>query len=353
MNIKTEALIIGAGPVGLFQAFELGLLGIDCCIVESLNRPGGQCTELYPDKPIYDIPGTTYTTAAKLIEQLQLQLKPFNTRIEYQQTAKRLERTPTGFNVETTAGDQFEATTVFLATGAGAFTPVKLRTEGLSEFEGSQVHYEQWSDEQYQQHIKGKKVTIAGDAQEAVDCAIHASKLAVEVTLLHRKRRLDASTEALQQLAQLTEQKKVLQIKGKITGFNCSTQGTLEELVIQQSTDNTSTQAVDHLLVRQGNSPKQVDLESWGIDTQARHIPVDTANYESGSPGIYAIGDINSYPAKRKLILCGFHEATLAAFAATAKLRPEKPVHLQYTTTSTELKKRLGVVSTTNPDQSL
>lgn len=320
----------------MFQAFELGLLGVQCCIVEALDKPGGQCTELYPDKPIYDIPGTAYTTAADFISQLQKQIAPFDTAIHYQQTVTQLKKNNDRFVATTHTGSTYTASYVFLATGAGAFTPVKLRTDGINQFEGSQVYYTAIDRSQ----LKGKSVVVIGDAQAAVDGAIDASGVASEVVFLHRKRRLDATENSLAKLSTLTGNGTVQQIKGKITGFNGDP--TLEQISIQHSADKTTTHAADILLVRQGNSPKQSDVDSWGITTKAKHISVNTEHYETSTPDVYAVGDINSYPAKRKLILCGFHEATLAAFSATAKLRPEKPLHLQYTTTSTELLQRLG-----------
>jgi len=335
-NITTDALIIGAGPIGLFQAFELGLLGVQCCIVEALDRPGGQCTELYPDKPIYDIPGTAYTTAADFISQLQKQIAPFHTPIYYQQTVMSIEKNNDRFVATTHTGSTLTTSHVFLATGAGAFTPVKLRTDGINQFEGSQVHYTTIDTSQ----LEGKSVLVIGDAQPAVDSVIEASTVAADVIFLHRKRRLDATEESLAKLSTLVADGNVQQIKGKITGFKGDS--SLEQISIQHSADKTTTHNADILLVRQGNSPKQSDVESWGIATEARHIPVNTEHFETSTPDVYAVGDINSYPAKRKLILCGFHEATLAAFSATAKLRPEKPLHLQYTTTSTELLQRLG-----------
>jgi len=337
LDIKTEALIIGAGPIGLFQAFELGLLGIECCIVEALNQPGGQCAELYPDKPIYDIPGTAYTTAIDFIHQLEKQIAPFNTDIHYQQTVEVLKKTNDGFVATTTAGSTITAQQIILATGAGAFTPVKLRTDGINNFEGTQVHYSQVAATQ----LQAKSIVVTGDAQAAVDCAVEASMHATSVIFLHRKRRLDANEQSLAQLAALVADGSIQQIKGKITNYTGVK--TLEQITIQQSADVSTTHKLDLLLVRQGNSPKQSNLDDWGINTEARLVPVDTANFETATTDIYAVGDINSYPAKRKLILCGFHEATLAAFAVAAKLRPEKPVHLQYTTTSTELLQRLGV----------
>ena len=338
-NVETEALIIGAGPIGLFQAFELGLLGVECCIVEALDRPGGQCTELYADKPIYDIPGTAYTTAADFISQLQKQIEPFKTAIHYQQTIVTLEKGSDRYLATTHTGSTFTAHHVFLATGAGAFTPVKLRTEGIDQFEGSQLHYASAEASQ----IRNKSVVVIGDGQAAVDSVLSASSTAASVLFLHRKRRLDATQSSVAELSTLVSRNAVQQIKGKITGFSGDSK--LEQITVQQSADNTSTHKTDILLVRQGNSPKQSDVESWGVTTAARHIPVDTEHFETSASNVYAVGDINSYPAKRKLILCGFHEATLAAYSATAKLRPDKPLHLQYTTTSTELLQRLGVSS--------
>ena len=337
INVETEALIIGAGPIGLFQAFELGLLGVECCIVEALDRPGGQCTELYADKPIYDIPGTAYTTAADFIVQLEKQIEPFNTTIHYQQTIETLERHNDRYLATTQTGSTFTAQHVFLATGAGAFTPVKLRTEGIDQFEGSQVHYAATESSQ----LRNKSVAVIGDGQAAVDTAISASSTAASVLFLHRKRRLDATESSLVQLSTLVSSNAIQQIKGKMTDFRGNSR--LEQITVKQSADNNTMHKTDVLLVRQGNSPKQSDVASWGVNTEARHIPVDTEHFETSARDVYAVGDINSYPAKRKLILCGFHEATLAAYSATAKLRPDKPLHLQYTTTSTELLQRLGV----------
>ncbi len=337
-NTNTEALIIGAGPIGLFQAFELGLLGIDCHIIEALDQAGGQCTELYPDKPIYDIPGTAYTVASALIDQLLEQLKPFNTPIHLNQTVRSIIKTDDDFFIATTnKGNTFKAKHLFLATGAGAFTAVKMRLEGIEQYEGTQLHY---TDTDVK-NIAGKNVVVVGDNNSAVSTALNACEHAKHVIFVHRKRRLDASTENLAALQQCVSEGNIQQIKGKITAY----QGTpeLQQISIKESSTVTEKYAVDQILVRLGNSPKQSDLESWGISTTAKHVTVDTANYESKLENVFAVGDINIYPAKRKLILCGFHEATLAAFASTARMRPDKPLHLQYTTTSTELHKRLGI----------
>ena len=337
-TVHTDALIIGAGPSGLFQAFELGLLGVSCEIVEAMDRPGGQCTELYPDKPIYDIPGTVYTTATDFVNQLIEQLKPFNPPIHYQQSVQQLRKEASGSFVATTnTGTSFHAKLVFLATGVGAFTPVKLRVDGIDQYESTQLHYSSIDTPT----ITQKNVVVIGDNDSAIHSAIEASAVARSVLLLHRKRRLDANDHALATLQKLVESGKIKQIKGKIIAY--SAEESLQQITVAQGSDQSVFDA-DVLLPRLGNSPKQVDLDAWDITTKAKHIVVDSANFETSQQGVYAVGDINTYPAKRKLILCGFHEATLAAFAATAKLRPDKPLHLQYTTTSTELQQRLGVL---------
>jgi len=335
---ETEALIIGAGPIGLFQAFQLGLLGIRCRIVESLDRPGGQCEELYADKPIYDIPGTAYTTASDFILQLTQQIKPFDTPIQYQQTVEQLSNTDGHFVA--TMGDDSTVTAqrVILATGAGAFTPVRLRIEGIHDFEDHQVHYKEVDTE----NLTGANVVVIGDDGLAIDTALKALQAAKSVVFIHRKRRLEASDEAIQNLQDAVTANKLHMLKGKLTDYTADNR--LLSLSIRESSELTTEVSVDQLLVRMGNSPKQSELNNWGIETAARHVPVNTAQFETALSGIYAVGDINVYPAKRKLILCGFHEATLAAYAIAADLRPDKPLHLQYTTTSTELQQRLGVI---------
>ena len=338
LNEDTEALIIGAGPVGLFQAFELGLLGIQCQIIEALDRSGGQCEALYPDKPIYDIPGIAVTTASQFIQQLRLQIKPFNVPIHYRQQVLELNGNTQGFVAATADGSTLKAKQVILATGAGAFTPVRLRLDDIHKYEDKQIHYRDIEPSL----IADKNIAVIGDNQSAVDCAIEANRTARSVALVHRKRRLEASKESLSQLDNAVTAGTIRQLKGKIISFTADDQ--LRKVSVRENSESTVDLDIDHILVRLGNSPKQSDLEAWGITTSARHVPVDAAHYQTQTEGIYAVGDINTYPAKRKLILCGFHEATLAAYDIAATLRPDKPLHLQYTTTSTELQQRLGVV---------
>jgi len=338
-QITTDALIIGAGPIGLFQAFELGLLGISCHIVEALDQAGGQCSTLYPDKPIYDIPGTAFTSASDFIDQLLQQIKPFDPQIHLNCTVLNISRRGDHFVVSTNSQTEFIAVNIFVATGAGAFTPVKLRDKGFEEFETTQVHY----NTPAATLLENKNVVVTGDDSSAVQTALQILPTADTVTLVHRKRRFDINEDTSAGLQRAIDNGSLKAIKGKITSFTVSN-SQLQTIVVQQNADSTDEIKLDHLLVRLGNSPKQSALQDWGIPTTANHIPVDTANFESQCAGVYAIGDINIYPAKRKLILCGFHEATLAAFAAAARAQPDKPIHLQYTTTSTELRKRLGVL---------
>jgi thioredoxin reductase (NADPH) len=337
--IETDVLIIGAGPCGLFQAFELGLLGVSCRIVEGLPHPGGQCAELYPDKPIYDIPGTVHTRADQLIVQLLEQLRPFDTPFHYNTSVSTITgRAEEGFTI-TTSGDTFEAKCVVLAVGVGAFSPVRLKTDGIEQFDNRQVFYDNLN------HVDSSdaNIVVCGDGEQAVSQAL-ALALAdtAHVTLLHRTRRLAIDDDLSDRLQRAIAANTISALKGKIADFTTSG-NTLSSLQIQLSrTESTSIDA-DLILVKQGTSPKLVSFEHWGLADTGSRIDVDPGTFESAIPGLYVVGDVNQYPAKRKLILCGFHEATLAAFAIAARMRPEKPIHLQYTTTSTELRARLGV----------
>jgi len=284
-----------------------------------------------------DIPGTAYTTASDFIDQLILQIKPFEIPIQYRQTVQQLNKTKSHFIVSMEHGATVTAKRIVLATGAGAFTPVKLRVEGIHAYEGSQVHYTDID----QTSLKEKKVVVIGDDELAIDTALNVCETASSAVFVHRKRRLEASDECIKKLQDAVDTGKLRKVKGKVVEFTADNK--LQSLTIRESADLTTEINVDQLLVRMGNSPKQSELGDWGIETTARHVPVNPAEFETVVSGVYAVGDINIYPAKRKLILCGFHEATLAAYAIAADLRPDKPLHLQYTTTSTELQQRLGV----------
>ena len=344
--IATQALIIGAGPVGLFQAFELGLLGIQSHIVDALPYAGGQCIELYPDKPIYDIPGTPTTTGRQLVASLLEQLKPFNTPFHLNQHVETLARQADGrFLVQTSAQKTFLTKTIIIAAGVGAFQPKKLAVAGLDAFAGTQLFYHLDAEADF----GGKQVTIVGSEDTAVDAAIELAKLSSNsVTLLHRRDVFKAEPDKLEAMRQLIAAGKLQLRIGQIAGFDEQN----HQLTALQVTDvdgKTAPLQVDTLLVLQGLSPKLGPVADWGLALERKQLTVDTEKFQTNEAGIFAVGDINAYPGKKKLILCGFHEAALASFAAAALVFPDTPTLLQYTTTSTLLHQRLGVAQINKP----
>ena len=338
--IATQALIIGAGPVGLFQAFELGLLGIESHIVDALPYAGGQCIELYPDKPIYDIPGTVATTGRQLVASLLEQLKPFKPQFHLNRQVNSIARQTDGrFLVETSANQSFVTTTIFIAAGVGAFQPKKLTVQGLDAFAGTQLLYHV----DVQADLAGKQITIVGSEDTAVEAAIQLAKLpSNNITLLHRRDVFNAATDKLDAMRSLIATGKLQLRIGQIAGFE-EKQGQLTALQVTDVDGKTEPLPVDTLLVLQGLSPKLGPVAEWGLDIERKQLKVDTEQFQTSEAGIFAVGDINTYPGKKKLILCGFHEAALASFAAAALVFPDTPTQLQYTTTSTLLHQRLGV----------
>ena len=343
--IATQALIIGAGPVGLFQAFELGLLGITSHIVDALPCAGGQCIELYPDKPIYDIPGTLATTGRQLVASLLEQLKPFKPAFHLSQQVNALARQADGRFLVTTsanpssANQSFLTKTIFIAAGVGAFQPKKLTVHGLDIFAGTQLFYHLATEDDF----AGKQVTIVGSEDTAVDAALQLASLnSVQVTLLHRRDVFNADPAKLETMRSLIAAGQLQLRIGQIAGFD-EQQGKLTALQITDVDGKTAPLPVDTVLVLQGLSPKLGPVAEWGLDIERKQLKVDTEKFETSESGIFAVGDINTYPGKKKLILCGFHEAALASFAAAALVFPDTPTLLQYTTTSTLLHQRLGV----------
>ena len=342
--IATQALIIGAGPVGLFQAFELGLLGISSHIVDALPYAGGQCIELYPDKPIYDIPGTVATSGRQLVASLLAQLKPFNPTFHLNQQVNLLTRQTDGrFLVETSANQFFLTKTIFIAAGVGAFQPKKLTLHGLDTFAGTQLFYHLDAQTDFADNFVGKQVTIVGSEDTAVDAALQLASLnSVQVTLLHRRDVFNADPANLETMRSLIAAGQLQLRIGQIAGFD-EQQGKLTALQITDVDGKTAPLPVDTVLVLQGLSPKLGPVAEWGLDIERKQLKVDTEKFQTSESGIFAVGDINTYPGKKKLILCGFHEAALASFAAAALVFPDTPTLLQYTTTSTLLHQRLGV----------
>ncbi len=347
--IETDALVIGAGPVGLFQAFELGLLGISSHIVDTLPYAGGQCMELYPDKPIYDIPGTVATTGRQLVASILEQLKPFKPVFHLSQQVNALARQADGRILVATSANpssvspSFLTKTIFIAAGVGAFQPKKLTLHGLDTFAGTQLFYHLATEDDFADNFVGKQVTIVGSEDTAVEAAIQLAKLPTNnITLLHRRDVFNATPDKLETMRNLIEVGKLQLRIGQIAGFE-EQQGQLTALQVTDVDGKTAPLPVNTLLVLQGLSPKLGPVADWGLDMARKQLAVDTEKFETSESGIFAVGDINTYPGKKKLILCGFHEAALASFAAAAIVFPDTPTLLQYTTTSTLLHQRLGV----------
>ena len=343
--IDTDALIVGAGPVGLFQVFELGLLDVKAHVIDALPHPGGQPAELYPDKPIYDIPGLPYSTGQSLTDALLQQIAPFNARFHLgQQVSAVQQREDRRFQVSTTQGTQFLTKTLFIAAGAGAFLPRTLKVPGLQAFEGSQVFYRV----DHPADLAGKNLVIVGDADDAIDCALafaaEGPHPARSVTLVHRRDAFKAAPASVARMRERCAQGRMRFMVGQITGIETQN-SRLASVQITGADGATQRVPLEVLLVFQGLSPKLGPIADWGLQMQRKQLVVDTERFSTSVPGIFAVGDINTYPGKRKLLLCGFHECTLAAYGAAAIVFPGKPVLLQYTTTSPQLHKALGVAT--------
>ncbi len=337
--ISTEVVIIGAGPAGLFQVFELGLLGIKAHVLDSLATAGGQCTELYPDKPIYDIPALPICGAQELIDRLMQQIKPFGAEFHLGEEAVSLEKQPDRrFRLTTSAGTVFDAGAVVIAAGVGSFQPRRLALEDVESFEGRQVHYKVQSAAA----LHGKRLVIFGGGDSALDWTMDLAAKASALTLVHRRAEFRAAPASVARLRELEAAGHARFIEGVAHALRHA-DGTLSGVEIKDAQGQVHLIDAEHLLVFFGLAPKLGPIAEWGLELDKRAIRVDTEKFESNIPGVFAIGDINTYPGKKKLILSGFHEAALAAFAVQAHLYPGKKQFLQYTTTSPAMQKRLGV----------
>ena len=337
--IETDAVIIGAGPVGLFQVFELGLLEIKAHVIDSLPEVGGQCIELYPDKPIYDIPAIPVCTGRELVSKLLKQIEPFAPQFHLNQEVSTLEKQTDGRFLITTSQDQhFLCKAVFIAAGVGAFQPRTLNLEGIEALVDQQVFYRIRDPEQF----TGKKIVICGGGDSALDWALHFVGKAASVTLIHRRDEFKATPQSVAKMRALCASGEMQLLIGQITGIEASN-GKLTGIAVTNIEGTVQAITLDSLLLFYGLSPKLGPIADWGLDIDRKQVAVDTACFQTSTPGIFAVGDINIYPGKKKLILSGFHEAALAAFAAAAYIAPEKQIQLQYTTTSPKLHKALGV----------
>jgi len=339
MSIKTDVVIIGAGPAGLFQVFELGLLGIRAHVIDSLKQAGGQCSELYPDKPIYDIPAIPVCSARELVDRLMSQIKPFSPNFHLGQTVNKVQTLDDGrFLVETSAGKSFDTAAVIIAAGLGAFEPRRLRVAGAEAWEGSHIHYRITNP----QTLEGKRLVILGGGDSALDWALELYGKASHIALIHRRpeyRAQPASVNKMKALAdgiQLEEfhgtVRAVFENGGEFGGLDVADPGGVMHHI-----------EADDVFVFWGLTPNLGPIAEWGLGLEKRQVRVDTEKFQTSIPGIFAIGDINTYPGKKKLILSAFHEAALAAFGVQQHIHPEQKARLQYTTTSPIMHRRLGV----------
>ena len=343
--IETDAVIVGAGPVGLFQVFELGLLEIKAHVIDALAYPGGQPVELYPDKPIYDIPAIPVCTGQELTDSLLKQIAPFGATFHLGQEVTTVEQQEDGrFFVATSKGTRFLTKTLFIAAGVGAFQPRLLKVDGLERFDGAQLFYRVKNPADF----AGKNLVIVGGGDSAIDWALNFAaegpNKAESVILIHRRDGFKAAPANVAKMRELCEQLEMQFIVGQITGYE-EKDGRLSGAKVTGADGVTRVVPLDVLLVFFGLSPKLGPIANWGLEIERKQLVVDTEKFSTSVPGIFAVGDINTYPGKKKLILCGFHECALAAFGAMPIISPEKKVFLQYTTTSPKLHKVLGVES--------
>jgi thioredoxin reductase (NADPH) len=337
--IHTDVVIVGAGPCGLFQVFELGLLGLKAHVIDSLKAPGGQCVELYPDKPIYDIPAVPVCTGQELTDRLLEQIKPFGAGLHLGQEVTQVERQENGrFKVATSASTVFDAGAVVIAGGVGSFQPRKLDVPGAAEAEGKYLHYRVKDPRAY----ADQDVVILGGGDSALDWAVALVEHARSVVLVHRRPEFRGAAATVAKLHALRDELRADVMIGQVKELNL-VDGVLKSASVLGGDSVVRRVDVDQLLVFFGLHPKLGPIAEWGLEINKKQLSVDTEKFQTNAPGIYAVGDINTYPGKKKLILSGFHEAALAAFSIKEYLEPGKKVHLQYTTTSPLMHKRLGV----------
>ncbi len=338
--IDTDVVIVGAGPCGLFQVFELGLLGLQAEVVDSIRQPGGQCTELYPDKPIYDIPAIPVCSGEELTGALLKQIEPFHCGMHLGEEVSVVRKhSDDSYFVETSAGTQFHAKAIVDAGGVGSYQPRQIRVSGAEDFAGKTLHYRVQEPQQF----AGKNLVILGGGDSALDWVLELINIAGHITLVHRRDEYRAVPASVDKMRKLVADGKMDVIENAKATVIDGVDGLINSITIQPKEGELVDVPADHVLVFFGLAPKLGPIAEWGLDINRKTINVDTERFETSEPGIYAIGDISFYPGKKKLILCGFHEAALAAFAIKQRIEPDKKVHVQYTTTSPIMHKRLGV----------
>jgi thioredoxin reductase (NADPH) len=338
--IKTDVLIIGAGPCGLFAVFELGLLDMKTHLIDILDKIGGQCAELYPEKPIYDIPGVPYVTAQGLVDALMTQIKPFGANFHLQEMVEKIEKIGDPlFRVTTDRGKVFEVKVVVIAAGGGSFQPKRPPIPGIEQYEGTSVFYAVRQMEAF----RDKRILIVGGGDSALDWTLNLAPLASHLTLLHRRSEFRAAPDSVNKMMTLVGEGKIDFVLGQVSALE-GEGGRIAKAIVKRNDGSNFEIACDAILPFFGLTMKLGPVADWGIEMKdGEYVLVDTATFESSVPGIFAIGDINWYPGKLKLILSGFHEAALMAQKAHRYVFPDKRLVFQYTTSSSSLQKKLGV----------
>jgi thioredoxin reductase (NADPH) len=336
--IETDAVIIGAGPVGLFAVFELGLVDIKSHVVDILDKAGGQCAELYPEKPIYDIPGLPIVTGHELTERLMQQIAPFGAQFHLGERIDVLERLADGrFRLKTDAGTEFLCKVVVIAAGGGSFTPKRPPLAGIEAYEGHSVLY----SVRRMEAMKDKSIMIVGGGDSALDWTLSLQPFAKRLTLVHRRDEFRAAPHSVEKMRKLVADGDIDLLIGQVGALHGS--GNQLQAVTIKTQDGEERRDVDVMLPFFGLTMKLGPVADWGLSLRENLIPVDTEKFEASEKGIFAVGDINWYPGKLKLILSGFHEAALMAQQAYKYIYPGKKLLFQYTTSSSSLQKKLGV----------
>jgi len=336
---KTDVIIIGAGPVGLFAVFELGLLDIKAQLIDILEKPGGQCAELYPEKPIYDIPALPVITGQALTDSLMEQIKPFSPEFHFGQMAEKIEKIEDGWRVTTDINTVIEGKIIVIAAGGGSFTPKKPPIKTIAEYEGKSLFYAVRKMDKF----RNKNLVIFGGGDSALDWTLTLQPIVKSLTLVHRREDFRATPHSVEKMKKLIAKGKIKFELGNLKDIK-GQDGVIENLVLSHKGELREIPA-DNILAFYGLTMKLGPVANFGIEMENNLIPVNTENFETNIEGIFAIGDINYYPGKLKLILSGFHEAALMAQKAVRYIYPDKKIRFEYTTSSTNLQTKLGVNS--------
>ena len=337
--IETDVVVVGAGPVGLFAVFELGLLDLKCHLIDILDRPGGQCAELYPEKPIYDIPAWPEISGQGLTDRLMEQIAPFDPQFHFNRMVSAVEKQEDGSFVVTTDEDEkIKAKVVVIAAGGGSFQPKRPPVPGIEAFEDESVFYSVRRMEEF----RGHDILIVGGGDSALDWTLSLQPIAKSLTLLHRRDVFRAAPDSVNKMNALVDEGKMTLQLGQVTGLN-GNDGMVSSADVKTKEGDQIQVPCTRVLPFFGLTMKLGPIADWGLNLHENLLPVDTEKFATSEPGIYAIGDINTYPGKLKLILSGFHEAALMAHAAKKHISPDERIVFQYTTSSTSLQKKLGV----------